>query len=138
MLHSAGISSTGDSHLDRWLPLPEWYEIPQETCTLIQETQWNHRRVVALGTTVLRALESATTKGQLVPGRGLAKVKIVPGYQCQWADALITGMHEPGSSHMQILDSFCPMELIQQGYAEAVSLGYRGHEYGDLSFLNCA
>lgn len=136
LLHSAGISSTGDPRLDRFLPLPEWYEISEETSALVQEAQRNHRRVVALGTTVPRALESATTEGQLVSGSGLATVKIVPGYQFQLVDALITGMHEPGSSHRQILDSLCPSELIQQGYAEAVCMGYREHEYGDLSFFN--
>ena len=137
LLHSAGISSTGDPQLDRLLPLPEWYEIPEETVNLVQEAKENGNRVVALGTTVLRALESAATEGQLNPGKGMAAMKITPGYRFQWVDALITGMHEPGSSHMKILDSLCSLSLIEQGYSEAISKGYRGHEYGDVSLLNC-
>lgn len=137
LLHSAGISSTGDSHLDYFLPLQEWYDIPEETVNLVQTAKAQGNRVVALGTTVLRALESATKDGQLVAGRGMAHLKITPGYQFQWVDALVTGMHEPGSSHMKILDSLCSLPLIEQGYSEAVDQGYRGHEYGDVSFLNC-
>ena len=137
LLHSAGISSTGDLHLDHFLPLQEWYEIPEETVNLVQDAQKNGNRVVALGTTVLRALESATKNGQLNPGKGMAEMKITPGYRLQSVNALITGMHEPGSSHMKILDSLCSLSLIEQGYSEAISKGYRGHEYGDVSFLNC-
>lgn len=137
LLHSAGLSSTGDPSLDRLLPLSEWYEIPPQTVELIQAAKQNKKQVIALGTTVLRALESATGAAGLQAGPGLARLKIVPGYRFQVANALITGMHEPESSHMRILDSLCPMSLIQQGYSEAKSQGYRGHEYGDLSLLNC-
>lgn len=137
LLHSAGISSTGDPDLDRLLPLQEWYEIPVETVAFIQAAHQQNRRVIALGTTVLRALESAGKNRELQAGPGLTTLKITPGYSFQQVDTLITGMHEPESSHMRILDSLCPMSLIQNGYTQAREKGYRGHEYGDLSLLNC-
>ena len=137
LLHSAGLSSTGDSNLDQALPLNEWYEIPSETVRAIHSAKSHGHRVVALGTTVLRALESAASTGHLQAGVGISSLKIKPGYRFRVINALVTGMHEPGSSHMQILDALYPMPLIEQGYTEADQLGYRGHEYGDLSFLDC-
>ena len=68
---------------------------------------------------------------------GLSRLKVRPGYRFQVVNALVTGMHEPESSHMHILKTLCPLALIQQGYQEAAQLGYRGHEYGDLSLVNC-
>ncbi len=137
LLHSAGLSSTGDPKLDQQLPLPEWYEIPAATVAAIKATQARGQRIIALGTTVLRALESAASTDSLSSGRGLAQLKILPGYRFQVVNALISGMHEPDSSHMLILDALCPYNLIRQGYMEASQQGYLGHEYGDLSFLNC-
>lgn len=137
LLHSAGLSSTGDPLLDQALPLNEWYEIPTETVSAIQTAKASGHRVVALGTTVLRALESAASSGHLQAGQGISSLKIKPGYRFRVINALVTGMHEPGSSHMRILDALYPMSLIERGYAEAAQLGYRGHEYGDLSLLDC-
>ncbi|MBT9546269.1 MAG: S-adenosylmethionine:tRNA ribosyltransferase-isomerase [Candidatus Sericytochromatia bacterium] len=137
LLHSAGLSSTGDPALDTLLPLSEWYQIPAETVAAIQTARAQRQRVVALGTTVLRALESAAQSGELQSGEGLSELKIRPGYRFKVVNALITGMHEPGSSHMRILDALFPLPVIEQGYREAEDRGYRGHEYGDLSFLDC-
>lgn len=140
LLHSAGLSSTGDAQLDAHLPLAEWYELPTQTVAQIAATRQAGRRIIAVGTTVLRTLEAAAanTGGQLRPGAGLARLKIQPGHRFAVVNALLTGMHEPGSSHLQILDSLCPLAQIQQGYREAAARGYLGHEYGDLSFLSCA
>ncbi len=137
LLHSAGLSSTGDDTLDALLPLSEWYQIPAETVAAIERARAQRQRVVALGTTVLRALESAAQSGKLQAGEGLSELKIRPGYRFKVVNALITGMHEPGSSHMRILDALFPLSVIEQGYREAEERGYRGHEYGDLSFLDC-
>lgn len=137
LLHSAGLSSTGDPSLDQQLPLAEWFEIPPDTVAQIKTAQQEGQRIVALGTTVLRALESSQQEGGLKAGSGMATLKVVPGYRFQVVNALITGMHEPESSHMRILDALCPMSLIKNGYQEAENQGYRGHEYGDLSLLSC-
>lgn len=138
LLHSAGLSSTGDAQLDQHLPLAEWYDLPAQTVAQIAAARQAGRRVIAVGTTVLRALEAAAADGPLRPGAGLARLKIQPGHHFAVVNALLTGMHEPGSSHLQILDSLCPLAQIQQGYREAAARGYLGHEYGDLSFLSCA
>lgn len=138
LLHSAGLSSTGDAEVDKLLPLAEWYHIPPETVTAIAQAKQKHQRVVALGTTVMRALESAVDpQGRLVSGEGLSRLHIRPGHPFQVVNSLITGMHEPGSSHMYILKSLCALDLIQKGYQEAQQQGYRDHEYGDLSWVDC-
>ncbi len=137
LLHSAGISSTGSEDLDQRLPLPEWYQIPEATVTAIQKAREEGKRVVAWGTTVMRALESATQKGTLEAGEGMAHLQIRPGYRFRVVNALVTGMHEPEASHMHILKALCPLKQLQQGYLEAARKAYRGHEYGDLSLLSC-
>lgn len=134
LLHSAGISSTGDQALDARLPLEEWYDIPQKTVDIINKAKAQEKKIVALGTTVLRALESST---ELVAGSGLASNKIKPGFEFKHANALISGMHEPDSSHINILYSLCSKSIIIDGYQDASKLGYMGHEYGDLSFISC-
>lgn len=137
LLHSAGISSTGSAELDQLLPLTEWYKIPMQTALEFQKAKQNNRKIVAMGTTVLRAMESAWDGVTLKAGSGLTQLKMTPGYQLHTANALVTGMHEVGTSHMLILDCLCPIEQIRLAYSEAEYLGYRGHEYGDLSYLHC-
>lgn len=97
----------------------------------------SEQKIVALGITVLRAIESAWDGNQLRTGHGLTNLKIIPGYKIQTVNALITGMHEVGTSHMNILDSICPINHIRTGYSEAEQVGYRSHEYGDLAYLHC-
>jgi S-adenosylmethionine:tRNA ribosyltransferase-isomerase len=134
ILHSAGISSTGDSELDALLPLSEFYEVPQGTLDTIRGAREEGFKAVALGTTVLRALESSLNTGELT---GLAKTKITPEYEIQSVDALFSGMHEPETSHMKILKSFCSLGVLNKGYQEAIDENYKGHEYGDVSLLDC-
>ncbi len=132
----AGISSTGNKHLDRMLPMCEWYSIPSETQALVAATKSNGNRIVALGTTVLRALESAALGGPIQAGAGTASIKISPGHEFKCVDTLITGMHEPGTSHREVLNAFCPEDLVRRGYEQVEAHGYRGHEYGDISLLD--
>lgn len=134
LLHSAGISSTGDSELDSLLPLNEFYEVPKETLDAIKKARETGFKAVALGTTVLRALESSLNTGELI---GHASTKITPDYKIQSVDALFSGMHEPETSHMKILKSFCSLNVLNQGYQEAIDDDYKGHEYGDVSLLDC-
>jgi len=137
LLHGAGISSTGSQYLDSKLPLREWYSIPSATRELINTTKSNGNRVVALGTTVLRAIESAADNGQAQAGAGLTTLKFSPGYQFKTIDTLITGMHEFGTSHRDVLNALCPPELVQVGYEQVEFHDYRDHEYGDISLLDC-
>lgn len=135
LLHSAGISSTGSIELDGLLPFNEWYEIPESLPEKLDKAREGGRQVMAAGTSVLRALESAWDGKTLKSGVGISNLQIHSGYAVKTASSLITGMHEPGTSHMDILGSFCPIHQIQTGYAEAEKMGYRGHEYGDISLL---
>ena len=137
ILHGAGISSTGSVALDQLLPLTEWYDLPESTALKFSHAKRSEQKNVALGTTVLRAIESAWDGNQLRTGHGLTNLKITPGYRIQTVNALITGMHEVGTSHMNILDSICPIDHIRTGYSEAEQRGYRSHEYGDLAYLHC-
>ncbi|MCB0361262.1 MAG: S-adenosylmethionine:tRNA ribosyltransferase-isomerase [Bdellovibrionales bacterium] len=132
LLHGAGISSTGNSRLDQLLPLSEWYQVPLSTMRKIESVREIRKKVVAVGTTVLRALQSVYENQKL---EGLTSLKIKPETQLAYANALLTGMHEPESSHMELLFSFSPREQILRGYQEANALSYRAHEYGDLALL---
>lgn len=135
LTHAAGISSSGDAALDERLPLPEWFDVPEATAHAIQRARDEGRRVVALGTTVARATESAVQNGIVVPGAGLTRLKIGPDRPPQVVDALVTGMHDQGSSHLDLMRAFTDTLLIERGYAEAEEKGYLAHEYGDLALL---
>ena len=135
LTHSAGISSTGDAALDRLLPLPEWFDVPAGTARAINSAKDRARRVVALGTTVVRAIESSIHLGRVVPRSGVTRLKIGTDHPPKVVDGLITGMHEEGTSHVQLMRAFCDESLVERAYVEAEELGYRGHEYGDLSLL---
>lgn len=134
ILHSAGISSSGDPEIDKMLPFDEFYELDLDVLDKIQKAKDAGHKVVALGTTVLRALESAARSGK---ARGLANYKIEPNSNIKTASVLFSGMHEPDSSHMKILKSFCSLGVLNNGYEQAIDSGYQGHEYGDVSLLDC-
>ncbi len=134
--HAAGISSTGDAELDKLLPFPEHYHIPQKTADVINAAKQNGQRVIALGTSVTRALESAVSDDDKVTaGGGIATVLLAPDYQRKIVTGLLTGMHEDGTSHLQLLQSFAPWHLIEKAYTHAKRLGYLWHEYGDSCLI---
>ena len=136
LLHAAGISSTGEEALDALLPLPEYYDIPEATAAAINRAKQNGRRIIALGTSVTRALESATDKdGYVKAGNGVTTLLLSPTYERKVVDGLITGMHEDGTSHLQLLQSFAPWKLIEKAYGRAKNLGYLWHEYGDSCLI---
>ena len=109
--------------------------MPESTAQAIRTAKENARRVVALGTTVVRAVESSTRGGIVVPKSGVTRLTIGPHRPPEVVDALITGMHDEGASHLELMEAFCDRLVIERGYAEAGELGYLGHEYGDLSLL---
>ncbi|MBC5763901.1 S-adenosylmethionine:tRNA ribosyltransferase-isomerase [Ramlibacter albus] len=143
LTHAAGLSSTGDDELDARLPLPEPYFIPRATADAIRETRWNCGRVVALGTTVVRALEHAASRpgiaaatcaeaGPAPPhGAGIADQRIGPHTRLRAVDAIVSGTHEPGTSHYELLRAFAPDALLQRAAAELDAHGYLTHEFGD-------
>jgi S-adenosylmethionine:tRNA ribosyltransferase-isomerase len=136
LTHAAGISSTGDPTLDRQLPFDEPYIIPERTAALIGQAQSKNRRVVAIGTTVVRALESAAThNGSVRAGAGVASGCISRETRLQVVDTILTGVHEPGESHFQLLRAFVDDTVLQQASAALKKHHYRTHEFGDFMLI---
>jgi len=131
LTHAAGISSTGDIELDRQLPFDEPYRIPEATVAALRRTHTSGGRVVAVGTTVVRALEQAGRQGLIQPGGGLATQRIGLGTQMRIVDAILSGTHEPGSSHYELLRAFADDDTLQEVTSELNAHGYRTHEFGD-------
>jgi S-adenosylmethionine:tRNA ribosyltransferase-isomerase len=136
LTHAAGISSTGDSTLDQCLPLDEPYAIPMSTAASINSCRRRGGRVVAIGTTVVRALEhAALTDGPIRPGHGLATQRIGAATRLRCVDAIVSGTHEPGTSHHELLRAFTDDEVLRRMDIEADSRGYQTHEFGDSVWL---
>ena len=130
--HAAGISSTGDEDLDRLLPFDEPYHIPLSTAKAVEATRQRGGRVIAVGTTVVRALEDAATEdGHLRSGDGVAKGRIGPATRLRVVDAILSGTHERGTSHYELLRAFLEDSTLERATAELDARGYRTHEFGD-------
>jgi S-adenosylmethionine:tRNA ribosyltransferase-isomerase len=114
----------------------EWCELPQETAHLINLTKQNGRRVVAVGTTSVRTLESATI-GQtgILSYLGATSVFILPGYQFQVVDAMITNFHLPRSTLIMLVSAFAGRERILSTYETAIKEGYRFYSFGDAMLI---
>jgi S-adenosylmethionine:tRNA ribosyltransferase-isomerase len=105
--HAAGISSTGDAELDALLPFDEPYRIPPSAALAISHARARNGRIIAIGTTVVRALEHAAAfDGVVRAGEGLATQKIVDSSRLRVVDAILSGAHEPGTSHYDLLRAF--------------------------------
>jgi len=136
LTHAAGISSTGDARLDAMLPLAEAYEIPERTASAIETARRRGARIIAVGTTVVRALEDAAANdGRVRAGRAVATLRIGPLTPLRVVDGLVTGQHEPGTSHYELLRAFHDDEVLRRAVAEAERQGYRTHEFGDSLFI---
>jgi S-adenosylmethionine:tRNA ribosyltransferase-isomerase len=137
LTHAAGLSATGDAAIDAALPLPERYEIPARTVEAIGEAKRRGARVVAVGTTVTRALEgaAASTEGVLRPGPGVTDLVLDASFEPRIVDGLLTGMHEPTESHHRLLQAFVDRPILERTLAHAVESGYRTHEFGDCTLV---
>ena len=134
--HAAGISSTGSSTLDRRLPFPERYEIPASTVAELETARARGGRVVAVGTTVVRALEnSALAHGVPRAGLGAARLILGPGFRPRVVHGILTGMHEPTTSHYSLLEAFAPRPLLDRATLAAARGGYLQHEFGDSCLI---
>jgi len=130
--HAAGISSTGDPALDLRLPFDEPYRIPEQTAAAIAQAKARNGRIVAIGTTVVRALESAASAdGSVRVGGGVASGRITRGTPLQVVDAILTGIHQPGESHFELLRAFADDVVLNQMSAKISAHRYRNHEFGD-------
>ena len=130
--HAAGISSTGDDDLDQLLPFDEPYHIPAATATAVETARQCGGRVIAVGTSVVRALEDAATEfGHLRVGDGMARGKIGPTTHLHVVDAILSGTHEPGTSHYELLRAFLEDLTLERATEELTARGYKTHEFGD-------
>jgi S-adenosylmethionine:tRNA ribosyltransferase-isomerase len=137
--HAAGISSTGDEQLDRRLPFDEPYRIPEATACAIRRTRARLGHVVAVGTTVVRALEHAAARdGRVCAGEGLATEHIGPATRLRVVDAILTGTHEPGTSHYELLRSFTDDATLRRASEELEAHHYRTHEFGDSVLIEAS
>jgi S-adenosylmethionine:tRNA ribosyltransferase-isomerase len=117
-------------------PYAEWFSVPEATADAVNEARWAGRRVIAVGTTVVRALESvAEPNGFVQAGSGWTDLVITPARGVSTVDGLLTGWHEPAASHHAMLAAVASPELIRASYQAALSAGYRWHEFGDLHLL---
>ena len=136
LTHAAGISSTGDRWLDARLPLDEAYRIPRVTARLVNEAVKDRHRIIAVGTSVVRALEHAAASGlPLRPGEGLASNRISADTRLRIVTAVLSGTHEPGTSHYDLLRAFAPDTTLALMNDELERSAYRTHEFGDSIFL---
>ncbi|MDQ2671897.1 MAG: S-adenosylmethionine:tRNA ribosyltransferase-isomerase [Actinomycetota bacterium] len=142
ILHT-GVASLEDDEP----PYEEFYRVPPETAAAINSARAAGRRVVAVGTTVVRALETVTDRdGSIHPGEGWTDVFITPERGIRSVDAMLTGLHEPRSTHLSMLEalvgsvsehpiSTSGAEHLEVAYSEALKRGYLWHEFGDLHLI---
>ncbi len=130
--HAAGISSTGDDALDRLLPFDEPYRIPGATARAVQRTKQRGGRIIAIGTSVVRALENAAmADGEVRSGEGMATQHLGATSRLRVVDAILSGTHEPGTSHYELLRAFLDDATLRQTSVELDEFGYLTHEFGD-------
>lgn len=133
--HAAGLSATGDPAIDAALPLPERYQVPAATVEAIGEARRHGGRVLAVGTSVVRALESAAYADRLVAGGGVTSLRIGPQTRLQVVDGILTGIHVEGESHFALLGALAPAALLAETTTYASAHGFTTHELGDLMLL---
>jgi S-adenosylmethionine:tRNA ribosyltransferase-isomerase len=161
----AGLSTYGDPATDRRYVPAEPYLVPAATATAVAACRAAGGRVVAVGTTVVRALETAAlgaassdpdpgsvgprtgrvaegeeaggpmSTSPLQPGPGVSRLRIGPGHRLAVVDGLLTGLHEPEASHLDLLGAFLDRAALDRAYAAALAEGYLWHEFGDVCLL---
>ena len=118
-------------------PYPEPYDVPPATARLVNHVRAHGGRVIAAGTTVVRALETAAfvADGSRAPSAGWTSHVVTPETGVRAVDGLLTGLHEPRSSHLRMLAAFAGPELLSRCYEAAITSGYLWHEFGDVHLL---
>ncbi|GIH22489.1 queuosine biosynthesis protein [Acrocarpospora phusangensis] len=116
-------------------PYPERFAIPERTARLVNLTRASGGRVIAVGTTVVRALETAALDGPVRAVSGWTSHIVTPAEGVRAVDGLVTGLHEPRSSHLMMLSAVAGADLVAASYAEALAEGYLWHEFGDVHLL---
>jgi S-adenosylmethionine:tRNA ribosyltransferase-isomerase len=132
LTHAAGISSTGDRALDLRLPFDEPYCIHRHTASAVNDIKSKGGRIVAVGTSVVRALESAANAdGTVRVGNGIARGRIRRNTAIRVVDAILTGVHRPGESHFELLEAFVDDPMLAKISNASIKYGYHPHDFGD-------
>jgi S-adenosylmethionine:tRNA ribosyltransferase-isomerase len=113
----------------------EYFSVPSETVEAVRQARARGGRVIAIGTTAVRALESASKTGQLKPGFGDTDLFITPGYQFKSVDAMLTNFHLPESTLLMLVAAFADYQPVMDAYRHAINQSYRFFSYGDAMFL---
>jgi S-adenosylmethionine:tRNA ribosyltransferase-isomerase len=116
-------------------PGPEPFAVTESTARLTNSTRAAGGRVIAVGTTVTRALESAADEGLVHPASGWTDLVLSPDRPARTIDGIITGWHAPGASHLQLLQSVAGCAVVDNAYRTALDAGYLWHEFGDSALL---
>lgn len=114
---------------------PEPFRVPRHTAQLVNRALSDGRRVIAVGTTVVRALESAWDGEAVQPASGFTRLYVHPGRGVHTVHGLLTGLHDPVTSHLAMLYALAGVDVIRESYAEAVRAGYLWHEFGDSHLI---
>ena len=114
----------------------EYFAVPPETAEAVRRTRNNGGRVIAIGTTSVRALESASKSGQIESVFGDTDLFITPGYQFKSVDAMLTNFHLPESTLLMLVSAFAGYDAIMKAYEHAIEKSYRFFSYGDAMFLS--
>ena len=131
------ILHTGVSNIETHEPpYKEFYRVSPESAQMVNEARASGKQIVAVGTTVIRALETVTNgDGRTHAGEGWTCLVITPQRKLRAVNALLTGMHEPEASHLAMLEALAGISHIKVAYDEALRKGYLWHEFGDLHLI---
>jgi S-adenosylmethionine:tRNA ribosyltransferase-isomerase len=130
VLHTGVASLEADE-----LPYPEHVTVPAITAERVNAARASGRRVIAVGTTVVRALESAVADGEVHAFSGWTDLLVTPERGVQAVDGLLTGWHEPEASHLLMLEAVAGRDLLRRSYEASLAAGYRWHEFGDVHLI---
>lgn len=135
-LHT-GLSSSRDDAVDAMHPnYDEEFQVPSGTAHQVNETRLNGGRVIAVGTTVVRALETAAqVDGTVAEMRGWTRLRVHCDTTLRVVDGLLTGLHEPQASHLDMLSAFVSPARLQSAYQDCIARGYLWHEFGDMNLI---
>jgi S-adenosylmethionine:tRNA ribosyltransferase-isomerase len=137
LTHAAGLSAVGHEELDDRLPMPESFEIPERTADAVENARRNNRRVIAVGTTVVRALEgcAASLDGRVMAGRGQTDLVIDRSFRPSVVTGILTGIHDPTQSHFRLLHAFADETTLRRAWRHANDADYLCHEFGDSCLI---
>jgi S-adenosylmethionine:tRNA ribosyltransferase-isomerase len=117
-------------------PYPEWFRVPAATARAVNAARAGGGRVVAVGTTAVRALESAARPdGTLAAATGRTELVVTPERGVRVVDGMLTGLHEPHASHLDMLAAVADHDVLARCYDAALAAGYRWHEFGDVHLI---